>query len=77
MYLQNRLRAILSKIPDRDAQTQRLLRISEYLEKVQFLTPEDLDSLMAPEKAIKPGQAAGRTTFFMLNWNFFRQMMSY
>ena len=50
VYLQNRLRAILSKIPDRDAQTQRLLQISEYLEKVQFLTPEDLDSLMAPEK---------------------------
>jgi len=50
VYLQNRLRAILLKIPDRDAQTQKLLQISEYLEKVQFLTPEDLDSLMAPEK---------------------------
>jgi hypothetical protein len=48
--LQNRLRAILSKTPDRDAQTQRLLQISEYLEKVQCLTPEDLDRLMAPEK---------------------------
>ena len=48
--LQNRLRAVLSKTPDRNAQTQRLLQISEYLEKVQFLTPEDLDSLMAPEK---------------------------
>jgi len=50
VYLRNRLRAILSKNPDRDAQTQRLLQISEYLEKVQFLTPKDLDSLMAPEK---------------------------
>lgn len=50
VYLQNRLHAILSKTPDRDAQTQRLLQISEYLEKVQFLTPEDLDRLVAPEK---------------------------
>jgi hypothetical protein len=50
VYIQNRLRAILSKTPDRDAQTGRLLQISEYLEKVQFLKPEDLDSLMAPEK---------------------------
>jgi len=48
--LQNRLRAILAKTPDRDAQTQRLLQISEYLEKVQLLTPEDLDNLMVPEK---------------------------
>ena len=48
--IQTRLRAILSKTPDRDAQTQRLLQISESLEKVQFLTPEDLDSLMAPER---------------------------
>jgi hypothetical protein len=50
VYLQNRLGAILSETPDRDAQTRRLLQISEYLEKVQFLTPEALDSLMAPEK---------------------------
>jgi hypothetical protein len=50
VHIQNRLRAILSKTPDRDAQTQRLLQISEYLEKVQFLTPEDLDRLMAREK---------------------------
>ena len=50
VYLQNRMRAILSKIPDRNAQTRKLLQISEYLEKIQFLTPADLDSLMAPEK---------------------------
>ena len=50
VYLQNRLRAILSKIPDRDAQTQKLLQISEYLEKVQFLTPEGVDSLLAQGK---------------------------
>ena len=50
VYLQNRLRAILSKIQNRDAQTQKLLQISEYLEKVQFLTPEDVDSLMAQGK---------------------------
>jgi hypothetical protein len=50
VHLQNRLRAILSKIQSRDAQTQKLLQISEYLEKVQFLTPEDVDSLMAQGK---------------------------
>lgn len=43
-----RLHVVLSAIPDQSAKTRRLLRISEYLEKVQFLTPEDLDKLMAP-----------------------------
>lgn len=50
VYLQKRLRAVLSAIPDRGAKMQRLLRISEYLEKTQSLTREDVDKLMAPER---------------------------
>jgi len=48
-HLQNRLRSTLAAIPDRDAKMRRLLRISEFLEKTQSLTPEDADKLLAPE----------------------------
>jgi hypothetical protein len=50
VYLQKRLRALLSTAPDQNTKMKRLLRISEYLEKVQYLTPEDLDNLMAAER---------------------------
>jgi hypothetical protein len=50
VHLQNRLRAILSTAPDQNTKMKRLLRISEYLEKVHSLTPEDLDNLLAPDK---------------------------
>jgi hypothetical protein len=45
--LRARLHALLSVTPDQDAQMKRLLRISQYLEKVQSLTPEELDKLLA------------------------------
>ncbi len=48
--LQKRLRELLEKDPDRNAQMKKLLRISEYLEKVQHLRPEEVDSLLASEK---------------------------
>jgi hypothetical protein len=50
VLLQNRLRTHLSTISDQSAQMRRLLRISEYLEKVQHLTPEELDRLLAIER---------------------------
>jgi hypothetical protein len=49
-YIQERLRAVLSSMPDKKARVQKLIRISEIIEKTQFLTPEDLDRLMAPER---------------------------
>jgi hypothetical protein len=50
VYLRERLRTLMSAIPDQNTRMKRLLRISEYLEKTQFLSPEDLDRLLVPEK---------------------------
>jgi hypothetical protein len=49
-HLQDRLRAHLSTTSDQYARMRRLLRISESLEKVQSLTPEELDKLIAAER---------------------------
>jgi hypothetical protein len=54
--LKKRLHAFLSEAPDRGARMKRLFRISEYLEKTQTLTPEELDELLggdtgAPRRA--------------------------
>ncbi len=45
--LHQRLQAHLSTASDQNAQLKRLLRISEYLEKVQHLAPGELDRLLA------------------------------
>ena len=45
--LQGRLHALLSSAPDKNARMEKLLGISAYLEKVQRLTPEELDELVA------------------------------
>jgi hypothetical protein len=47
--LRARLRTILAAIPAENAKMTRLLQMSEFLEKTQSLTPEDLDKLLAPE----------------------------
>ncbi len=49
--LRERLHALLAAAPDQKARMERLLQISEYLEKVQSLTPEELDELMAVGKS--------------------------
>jgi len=54
--LHQRLSALLSITSDQKARMQELLRISEYLEKVQHLSPEELDKLLAIEKPIGPGR---------------------
>jgi hypothetical protein len=46
--LHKRLEALVSGAPGQNARMQILLRTSEYLEKVQSLTPADLDKLLAP-----------------------------
>jgi hypothetical protein len=45
--LNSRLNALLSAAPSNQIRMQRLLRISEYLEKVQSLTPGELEELLA------------------------------
>ena len=42
-----RLHTLLAAAPDQNAKMTRLLRISEQLEKVQHLTPGELDRLLA------------------------------
>jgi hypothetical protein len=42
-----RLQAHLAAAPDQNAKMARLLRLSEKLEKIQSLTPAELDSLLA------------------------------
>ena len=52
--LHERVHALLSAAPDKKNQMERLLRISEYLEKVQRLNFEQIDQLLAvdgPEKS--------------------------
>jgi hypothetical protein len=48
-----RFRALLSAAPSNQVRMERLLRISEYLEKVQSLTPGELEDLMA----VAPGRS--------------------
>jgi hypothetical protein len=48
-WLRSRLHALLSTAPDKNARMEKLLGISAYLEKVQRLTPEELDELLAVE----------------------------
>jgi hypothetical protein len=47
--LHARLSELIAKDPDHMAQMRRLLHISQYLEKIQHLTLEDLDKILAPE----------------------------
>jgi hypothetical protein len=48
--LHERLHKFLNSAPDKKKKMERLLKISEYLEKVQYLTPEELNVLMPVEK---------------------------
>ncbi|HYK88740.1 MAG TPA: hypothetical protein VE398_08220 [Acidobacteriota bacterium] len=41
------LHALLDAIPDRDVRLSRVLAISQYVEKVQTLTPQELKRLLA------------------------------
>lgn len=50
VQLHLQLHALLDKHPDQSAKTKRLLQISGYLEKVQHLTPEEVNALLASEQ---------------------------
>ena len=53
VLLKSRLHALLSVAPNQELRMERLLRISEHLEKVQRLTPGELNDLLA----IAPGRS--------------------
>jgi hypothetical protein len=44
--VQGRFRKMLDTLPDRQARLHRLLAMSQYLEKLQQLTPQELDELL-------------------------------
>jgi len=48
--IRERFHATISAIPDQNTKMERLLQISEYLEKVQHLTTVQLDELLASER---------------------------
>lgn len=52
--LRARFHASISAAPDKNSKMERLLRISEYLEKVQRLSFAELNQLLAIEKPEKP-----------------------
>ncbi len=46
-----RFHAFMSKLPDRQARLEKLLSMSQYLEKLQTLEPQELDRLLAVDEA--------------------------
>jgi hypothetical protein len=48
------LDACIAAAHDRNSQMQKMLQISEYLEKVQYLSLEQLDKLLTPDTAHRP-----------------------
>jgi hypothetical protein len=44
--LRRRFHALISLAPDQNAKMEKLFRISGYLEKIQYLTPAQLDDIM-------------------------------
>jgi hypothetical protein len=55
--IHERFHARIAAAPDRDSQMQKLLQISKYLEKVQHLTFEQLDELLAINKSGEPARS--------------------
>ncbi|MBN1568942.1 MAG: hypothetical protein JXA73_13920 [Acidobacteria bacterium] len=64
IHLHARLNAHLSAAPDPNSRMRLLLRISAYLEKVQILTPEELDEMLAPERLQVRGRDRSYKAFF-------------
>ncbi len=62
--LRHRINRLISAAPDREARMEQLFRISEYLEKVQILTPEQLNELLPKNtSSAQPGTPAGKPLF--------------
>jgi hypothetical protein len=83
--LRARFHSHIAAVPDQDARLERLLRISQYLEKVQHLTAAQLDGLLAgppgtsrafPASVVK--QATSRSSPDRVrSWNFLTWKMSH
>jgi hypothetical protein len=69
----NRLRhdfsVLISSAPDQNAKMEKLFRVSAYLEKIQKLTPVQLDEVM--RTAVPKSQISPVLPIFYRNWNFF------
>ncbi len=48
----NRFNSLLSAMPNRQARLEKLLSMSQYLEKLQRLTPRELDELLRKDAGI-------------------------
>jgi hypothetical protein len=66
VQLRKRFYALISSAPDQKAKMDLLFRISGYLEKVQSLTPVQLDGVMGTILS-----NSGMRPVFLRNWNFF------
>lgn len=64
--LRLRLHGLLAGLPDQDSRMEMLIRISQYLEKVQRLTPEELEALLTRDTA------TGRQEISCIRWNLFQ-----
>jgi hypothetical protein len=67
--LRQNFSALISSAPDQNAKMEKLFRISGYLEKVQTLTPAQLNEVMritTPRSGMIPV-----LPIFYRNWNFF------
>jgi hypothetical protein len=53
--IRSRFHALLAALPDKNAKLARVLAMSQYLEKVQALTPQELQQLLSvtPETTAK------------------------
>ena len=47
----NRFRYLLSTLPGRQAKLEKLISLSQYLEKIQYLTQQELDQLLRKESS--------------------------
>jgi hypothetical protein len=56
--IHERFQACFSAEHDRKSQMQKLLQVSEYLEKTQNLSLEQLDNLLTPNTAGKPARSS-------------------
>jgi hypothetical protein len=55
--IHERFQACIAAANDRNSRMRKLLQISEYLEKVQYLSLEQLDKLLTPDTADKPASS--------------------
>ncbi len=53
-YARLKFQSLMAEMPDRKVRTERLLSMSQYLEKIQILEPQELDRLLSTGPMAKP-----------------------